>query len=117
MSWKKNCKLFGVFPKSVDHNTDIIGHLQNLKLLSFSYEDLLEIPLQPLYDNLDSFTYEIFEKDPVKYIAYQKAIEAALIDKVPEDEIADRTVSNASFLLVKFTLLVDVFEKGYLINL
>ena len=53
----------------------------------------------------------------MKYIAYQKAIEAALIDKVPEDEIADRTVSNASFLLVKFTLLVDVFEKGYLINL
>lgn len=52
---------------------------------------MLEIPLQPLYDNLDSYTYEVFEKDPVKYIYYQKAIEQALIDKIPED--SERTVS------------------------
>ncbi|XP_055595784.1 protein arginine N-methyltransferase 5 [Uranotaenia lowii] len=55
------------------------------------YDDLLEIPLQPLYDNLDSFTYEIFEKDPVKYILYQNAIEEALRDRVPTEELEERT--------------------------
>ncbi|KAI8128806.1 Protein arginine N-methyltransferase 5 [Lucilia cuprina] len=55
-----------------------------------SYEDVLEIPLQPLYDNLDCYTYEIFEKDPVKYKLYQDAIEAALKDRVKEDEIEEK---------------------------
>lgn len=55
------------------------------------YTDFLEIPLQPLYDNLDTGTYEVFEKDPVKYIFYQQAIEQVLIDKVSEDEIKDKT--------------------------
>ncbi|XP_053695032.1 protein arginine N-methyltransferase 5 [Sabethes cyaneus] len=55
------------------------------------YDDLLEVPLQPLYDNLDSFTYEVFEKDPVKYILYQNAIEEALRDRVPTEEIETRT--------------------------
>ncbi|XP_013110933.2 protein arginine N-methyltransferase 5 [Stomoxys calcitrans] len=55
-----------------------------------SFEDVLEIPLQPLYDNLDSYTYEIFEKDPVKYKLYQDAIEAALKDRVQEDEIDNK---------------------------
>lgn len=45
-----------------------------------------------MYDNLDSYTYEIFEKDPVKYAKYQEAIEKALIDRVPEVEIDTRTV-------------------------
>lgn len=59
----------------------------------FSYEDILEIPLQPLYDNLDCYTYEIFEKDPVKYKLYQDAIEAALKDRVKDDEIEKKLVS------------------------
>lgn len=59
----------------------------------FSYEDVLEIPLQPLYDNLDCYTYEIFEKDPVKYKLYQNAIEAALKDRVTEEEIDTKLVS------------------------
>lgn len=56
------------------------------------FDDLLEIPLQPLYDNLDSYTYEVFEKDPVKYKLYQEAIELALIDIVPEEEILLKSV-------------------------
>lgn len=27
---------------------------------------------QPLMDNLQSVTYEMFEKDPVKYVQYEK---------------------------------------------
>lgn len=64
---------------------------------------MLEIPLQPLYDNLDSYTYEVFEKDPVKYIFYQRAIEQALTDKISDDEAATKTVCyflRAYFLVI-----------------
>ena len=44
------------------------------------YQDHLQIPLQPLADDLESSTYEVFEKDPVKYLQYEKAITQALID-------------------------------------
>lgn len=60
------------------------------------FDDILEIPLQPLYDNLDSYTYEVFEKDPVKYALYQQAIERALVDKVAEEDIASKTVQHSS---------------------
>ncbi|XP_041376377.1 protein arginine N-methyltransferase 5-like isoform X2 [Gigantopelta aegis] len=50
------------------------------------YEDYLQSPLQPLMDNLESQTYEIFEKDPVKYSQYQKAIYFALLDKIKPEE-------------------------------
>ena len=30
------------------------------------------LSLQPLKDNLESQTYEVFEKDPIKYSQYQK---------------------------------------------
>ncbi|XP_018393940.1 PREDICTED: protein arginine N-methyltransferase 5 [Cyphomyrmex costatus] len=42
------------------------------------FEDYLQCPLQPLMDNLESQTYEVFEKDPVKYREYQSAIYEAI---------------------------------------
>ncbi|KAI9672041.1 MAG: methyltransferase protein [Trizodia sp. TS-e1964] len=48
------------------------------------YQDYLQAPLQPLADNLESVTYEVFEKDPVKYDWYQLAIGKALVDWVAE---------------------------------
>ncbi|ODN04193.1 Protein arginine N-methyltransferase 5 [Orchesella cincta] len=50
------------------------------------YEDYLQSPLQPLMDNLEANTYEVFERDPTKYILYQKAMAKALVFKIPEDE-------------------------------
>ena len=44
------------------------------------YYDFLQAPLQPLADNLESQTYEVFEKDPVKYVRYEEAMAAALRD-------------------------------------
>jgi protein arginine N-methyltransferase 5 len=44
------------------------------------YQDYLQMPLQPLTDNLESVTYEVFEKDPVKYELYEQAITQALHD-------------------------------------
>ncbi|KAG8688974.1 methyltransferase protein [Ceratobasidium sp. 395] len=45
------------------------------------YEDYLQAPLQPLMDNLASVTYEVFEKDPVKYRQYEQAVYRALLDR------------------------------------
>ena len=36
------------------------------------YFDSLQMPLQPLADNLENQTYEIFEKDPIKYQQYER---------------------------------------------
>lgn len=44
------------------------------------YQDYLQAPLQPLTVNLESITYEVFEKDPIKYEWYERAIEKALKD-------------------------------------
>lgn len=51
------------------------------------WEDFLQTPLQPLADNLDTHTYNIFEKDPVKYRQYQSAITQALQDVKLNDMI------------------------------
>jgi len=39
-----------------------------------THKDCLQAQLQPLSDNLESETYEIFEQDPVKYANYQEAV-------------------------------------------
>ncbi|KAJ9072975.1 hypothetical protein DSO57_1021457 [Entomophthora muscae] len=44
------------------------------------YSDYLQAPLQPLMDHLESATYEVFEKDPVKYQLYEQAVYKALVD-------------------------------------
>ena len=46
------------------------------------FQDYLQSPLQPLTDNLESNVYEVFEKDPVKYDWYERAIARALSDWV-----------------------------------
>jgi hypothetical protein len=54
---------------------------------------VLQAPLQPLQDNLESQTYETFEKDVTKYACYQAAVHAALLDLVPDDK-AEETVTT-----------------------
>ncbi|KAL4887505.1 PRMT5 arginine-N-methyltransferase-domain-containing protein [Aspergillus karnatakaensis] len=48
------------------------------------YQDYLQAPLQPLTVNLESITYEVFEKDPIKYEWYERAIAKALSDWVQQ---------------------------------
>lgn len=47
-----------------------------------SHLDCLQAPLQPLQDNLESQTYEVFETDPIKYVRYEEAVLAFLRDRV-----------------------------------
>ncbi|GAB6019990.1 hypothetical protein CHUAL_002743 [Chamberlinius hualienensis] len=56
------------------------------------YEDCLQCPLQPLADNLESQTYEIFEKDPVKYSKYKEAITRAIADKTLNPELDETLI-------------------------
>ena len=56
------------------------------------YEDYLQCPLQPLMDNLESQTYEIFEKDPVKYTQYQTAIHQAILKIMSTEEDKSRKI-------------------------
>ncbi|EME29144.1 protein arginine N-methyltransferase 5 isoform 1 [Galdieria sulphuraria] len=50
--------------------------------LEMPYFDYLQTPLQPLSDHLDSQTYEIFEKDPVKYCKYEEALIRCFKDRL-----------------------------------
>jgi hypothetical protein len=43
------------------------------------FRDELQVPLQPLGHQLENATYEVFEKDPVKYRNYRLAVEQMLI--------------------------------------
>ena len=63
-----------------------------LKKYASGYEDFLQNPLQPLMDNLESGTYEVFEKDPVKYREYQRAIHCALMDRVAKEDLDSKVV-------------------------
>ncbi|KAJ9115298.1 hypothetical protein QFC20_001166 [Naganishia adeliensis] len=51
-----------------------------------NYADWLQAPLQPLMDDLGSATYEVFERDPVKYRLYEEAVCQALMDR-PEQGV------------------------------
>jgi len=55
------------------------------------YYDYLQVPLQPLADNLESQTYEVFEKDPVKYAQYEEAVFRALTSPARASIYKDRT--------------------------
>lgn len=64
-----------------------LRHLQNHQPLksrveryAAGYKDYLQTPLQPLADNLDNTTYEVFESDPIKYEWYEQAMICALQD-------------------------------------
>jgi protein arginine N-methyltransferase 5 len=49
--------------------------------------DYLQAPLQPLMDNLETETYEGFERDPIKYTQYEQAVYEALLDRPGETPV------------------------------
>lgn len=80
---------FVMFLKHFDLNLEFILILNS----SDHFADVLQAPLQPLHDNLNAKIYEVFEKDSVKYIMYQKAIQMALIDKVAIAQIKSKIIN------------------------
>jgi len=49
-----------------------LPEMTEVERTSIGYQDYMQSPLQPLMDNLENHTYEVFEKDPVKYQQYEK---------------------------------------------
>ena len=64
------------------------------------YQDYLQAPLQPLADNLESITYEVFEKDPIKYDWYERAIASALMDWSTEEKPTSSTTGAVVIAVV-----------------
>ena len=58
--------------------------------LEAEYRDYLQAPLQPLQDNLESGTYETFERDRAKYDTYEAAVALALQDRAATAGAAGR---------------------------
>ena len=77
------------------HQEEEMVNNDPLRKYATGYEDFLQNPLQPLMDNLESGTYEVFEKDPVKYTQYQNAIHLALVDRDPKIEVITVMVLGA----------------------
>lgn len=74
-------------PKDPTSHLRYIRHLQHtqpsrppIERFGQGYQDYVQAPLQPLTDNLESITYEVFEKDPIKYEWYKQATAEALKD-------------------------------------
>ena len=63
----------------VHHLHRTIEPLTTQESFEKNYRDYLQAPLQPLFDNLESQTYETFEKDPIKYLKYEYAVRDALL--------------------------------------
>eukprot|EP01084_Bolivina_argentea_P213321 362323_1 len=86
------------------------------------YLDVLQAPLQPLMDNLESQTYETFEQDPIKYDQYEKAIAKAIHVRklasgcrlVTEDEIQKN--SALALPILDIVLMVVGAGRGPLIR-
>ncbi|OQR67362.1 protein arginine N-methyltransferase 5-like [Tropilaelaps mercedesae] len=72
-------KLYADYLNHMFARREHVGPLQ--EQFTFGYQDQLQIPLQPLADHLESVTYEVFEKDPVKYAKYREALLAAFEDR------------------------------------
>lgn len=78
-------------PTDRDHHLAYLRHLQTKRAsmtamdkFGAGYQDYLQAPLQPLTVNLESITYEVFEKDPIKYEWYERATARALHDWIEQ---------------------------------
>ncbi|KAI1657408.1 Skb1 methyltransferase [Daldinia decipiens] len=73
---------YSAYLRHLERQQESLSELEQNTLANF--QDWLQSPLQPLSDNLESVTYEVFEGDPVKYFQYEMAIAAALRDWAAE---------------------------------
>lgn len=55
--------------------------LDDEEKIEVNYRNYLQSPLQPLADNLEAATYEVFENDTIKYDIYENSLYQAFIDK------------------------------------
>ena len=90
----------------IAHLFENVPPLSEQEVIERDYRDKVQAPLQPLADNLESATYEVFEKDDSKYDAYEDALELALLDikSIVSDTIRVAVVGAGRGPLVKATI-------------
>lgn len=75
---RDNHNAYVSYMRHLERNQPPYENIETPTLITF--QDWLQSPLQPLSDNLESATYEMFEGDPVKYDQYELAITEAMRD-------------------------------------
>ncbi|KAJ1835016.1 hypothetical protein LPJ63_001484 [Coemansia sp. RSA 2711] len=68
------------------HLADTLPGRDLANTASDEYRDVLQAPLQPLMDHLESVTYETFEQDEPKYAHYEEAMVRAIGDVAARPE-------------------------------
>ncbi|CAJ2512112.1 Uu.00g077370.m01.CDS01 [Anthostomella pinea] len=85
-SGQKVLNAYSSYLRHVERQQEPLSVMEQNTLTNF--QDWLQSPLQPLSDNLESITYEVFEGDPVKYYQYELAIMEALREWVDQGKPA-----------------------------
>ncbi|KAJ2848560.1 hypothetical protein IWW36_003229 [Coemansia brasiliensis] len=78
----------------IRHMADSLPERDPACLATEEYRDVLQAPLQPLMDHLESVTYETFEQDEPKYAHYEKAMVKAI------SEVAARSDRTGPIVLM-----------------
>ncbi|EAN33344.1 PRMT5 arginine-N-methyltransferase family protein [Theileria parva strain Muguga] len=108
--------------KAVKRCYSRIGPLTINELYGRGYEDLLQVPLQPLRDNLDSSTYNEFEKCSFKYNCYDQAISSFITTKHGELNQPNNLNSNINYSVYVLgagrgplvEVVMDVFRRNHI---
>jgi len=103
------------YQKYLHHLASVQPAQDEMERFAAGYDDYLQMPLQPLMDNLDNGTYEVFEQDPIKYAQYEEAVRRALIDRGQETTVY--VVYSRPFLqLTHFSIAVLGAGRGPLVH-
>jgi len=94
LSGKTGCLPYLQYLKHLRGRDEVVKILDTEESeMEMNYLDSLQSALQPLGDNLEFCTYETFERDPVKYERYRRAIELVLQDKISLGHLEKHTVN------------------------
>jgi protein arginine N-methyltransferase 5 len=107
-----NATSLGPYAEYVRHLHAHLPGMSEKDEFEYSFYDYLQAPLQPLADHLESATYEVFERDPIKYKLYEDAVYAALTrhpalkerGKVVEDAVQIMVVGAGRGPLVRASI-------------
>eukprot|EP00762_Andalucia_godoyi_P005797 ANDGO_06927.mRNA.1 Protein arginine N-methyltransferase 5 len=100
------------YGKYIDHLHKGLPLMTEMESFEAPFADYLQSPLQPLADHLESSTYEVFERDPIKYKLYEDAVFSALTKnpslsqrgKIVEDRVTIMVVGAGRGPLVRASL-------------
>lgn len=101
------------------YRQQLVNLFQQLPALSHQerieapYRDYLQSPLQPLSDNLESQTYEVFERDEAKYNTYSHAISKALSDLTKSTSHISALVAGAGRGPLVLTMVTVAKALGF----